>query len=235
MRKNTAIILAAGQGKRMGSNVNKQFLTLAEKPVLYHTIKAFSDNKNIDDIIVLCAEDEMEYCKKNIIEKYDLKKVRALVKGGKERQDSVYNGLKAIEPCDIVLIHDGARPFVTENIINDGIKNAEKYGACTCGVKSKDTIKIKDKEGFAKETLNREDTFIVQTPQCFKYDIILFCHEKLRKTKEQVTDDAMIVEKFDRKVYLYEGSYLNIKLTTPEDMIIGENILKNKYKYVCNI
>ncbi len=145
MRKNTAIILAAGQGKRMGSNVNKQFLTLAEKPVLYHTIKAFSDNKNIDDIIVLCVEDEMEYCKKNIIEKYDLKKVRALVKGGKERQDSVYNGLKAIEPCDIVLIHDGARPFVTENIINDGIKNAEKYGACTCGVKSKDTIKIKDK------------------------------------------------------------------------------------------
>ncbi len=228
MRKNTAIILAAGQGKRMGANINKQFLTLLGKPVLYHTIKAFSDNENIDNIIVLCAESDMEYCKKYIIEKYDLKKVKALVKGGKERQDSVYNGLKAIESCDIVLIHDGARPFVTEEIINNGIKNAKKYGACTCGVKSKDTIKIKDKEGFAKETLNREDTFIVQTPQCFKYDIILNCHEELKKTNFEVTDDAMIVEKFNKKVYLYEGSYLNIKLTTPEDMIIGENILKNK-------
>ena len=228
MRKNTAIILAAGQGKRMGANINKQFLTLSGKPVLYHTIKAFSDNENIDNIIVLCAESDMEYCKKNIIEKYDLKKVKALVKGGKERQDSVYNGLKAIESCDIVLIHDGARPFVAEKIINNGIENAEKYGACTCGVKSKDTIKIKDKEGFAKETLNREDTFIVQTPQCFKYDIILNCHEELKKTNFEVTDDAMIVEKFNKKVYLYEGSYLNIKLTTPEDMIIGENILKNK-------
>lgn len=228
MRKNTAIILAAGQGKRMGANINKQFLTLLGKPVLYHTIKAFSDNENIDNIIVLCAESDMEYCKKNIVEKYDLKKVKALVKGGKERQDSVYNGLKAIESCDIVLIHDGARPFVTEEIINNGIENAKKYGACTCGVKSKDTIKIKDKEGFAKETLNREDTFIVQTPQCFKYDIILHCHEELKKTKFEVTDDAMIVEKFNKKVYLYEGSYLNIKLTTPEDIIIGENILKNK-------
>lgn len=228
MRKNTAIILAAGQGKRMGANINKQFLTLLGKPVLYHTIKTFSDNENIDNIIVLCAESDMEYCKKNIVEKYDLKKVKALVKGGKERQDSVYNGLKAIESCDIVLIHDGARPFVTEEIINNGIKNAKKYGACACGVKSKDTIKIKDKEGFAKETLNREDTFIVQTPQCFKYDMILNCHEELKKTKFEVTDDAMIVEKFNKKVYLYEGSYLNIKLTTPEDMIIGENILKNK-------
>ncbi|HAK41573.1 MAG TPA: 2-C-methyl-D-erythritol 4-phosphate cytidylyltransferase [Clostridium sp.] len=226
MRKNTAIILAAGQGKRMGANINKQFLTLLGKPVLYHTIKAFSDNENIDNIIVICAESDMEYCKKNIVEKYDLKKVKALVKGGKERQDSVYNGLKAIESCDIVLIHDGARLFVTEEIINNGIKNAKKYGACTCGVKSKDTIKIKDKEGFAKETLNREDTFIVQTPQCFKYDIIINCHEELKKTKFEVTDDAMIVEKFNKKVYLYEGSYLNIKLTTPEDMIIGENILK---------
>lgn len=228
MRKNIAIILAAGQGKRMKTKVNKQFLTLAGKPVLYHTIKAFSDNENVDDIIVLCAEENIDYCRKHIIEKYDFKKVKALVKGGKERQDSVYNGLKSIDTCDIVLIHDGARPFVTEKIINDGIENAKKYGACTCGVKSKDTIKIKDKEGFAKETLNRENTFIVQTPQCFKYDIILHCHEELKKTKFEVTDDAMIVEKFNKKVYLYEGSYLNIKLTTPEDMIVGENILKNK-------
>lgn len=228
MKKNIAIILAAGQGKRMKSKVNKQFLTLAGKPVLYHTIKAFSDNENIDDIIVLCAENNIEYCRKYIIEKYDFKKVKAVVKGGEERQDSVYNGLKSIDTCDIVLIHDGARPFVTEKIIDDGIKNAEKYGACTCGVKSKDTIKIKDKNDFAKETLNREDTFIVQTPQCFKYDIILQCHEKLRKSKIEVTDDAMVVEKFNKKVYLYEGSYLNIKITTPDDLIIGENILKNK-------
>lgn len=228
MERNTAIILAAGQGKRMGTKINKQFLTLQGKPVLYHTIKAFSDNINVDDIFVVCAESDVEYCKYNVVEKYGFEKVRGIVIGGKERQDSVYNGLQAIKSCDIVLIHDGARPFVTERIINDGIKNAKKYGACTCGVKSKDTIKIRDIYGFSRKTINRDDTFIVQTPQCFDYKLIIACHEMLKDDSELVTDDTMVVEKFHNKVYLYEGSYSNIKITTPEDMIIGENILSSK-------
>lgn len=228
MGKNIALILAAGQGKRMGTNTNKQFLTLQDKPVLYHTLKAFSENRNIDEIVLVCAEKDIAYCKEKIVEAYGFSKVKSLVLGGIERQDSVYNGLKAIKSCDIVLIHDGARPFITNSIIDEGIKMAKLHGACTCGVKAKDTIKLKDSDGFSKETLNRESTFLVQTPQCFNYELILSCHEKLSKDRKLVTDDTMVVEMFNHKVYLYEGSYFNIKITTPEDMIIGENILIGK-------
>ncbi len=228
MGKNIALVLAAGQGKRMGAEINKQFLTLQDKPVLYHTLKAFSENSNVDEIVLVCAEKDMDYCKNNIVEEYGFSKVKSLVLGGVERQDSVYNGLKAIKSCDIVLIHDGARPFITNNIIDEGIKMAKTHGACTCGVKAKDTIKLRDSDGFSKETLNRESTFLVQTPQCFNYDLILNCHEKLNKNKKMVTDDTMVVEMFNHRVYLYEGSYFNIKITTPEDMIIGENILNSR-------
>lgn len=227
MSKNIALVLAAGQGKRMGVEINKQFLMLHEKPVLYHTLKAFSDNDNISEIILVCAEKDKDYCKENVVNKYGFNKVKTIVLGGLERQDSVYNGLKAIKSCDIVLIHDGARPFITNDIIDEGIKMAKIHGACTCGVKAKDTIKLKDAEGFSRETLNREETFLVQTPQCFNYELILKCHEKLNEHRQLVTDDTMVVEMFKKKVYLYEGSYFNIKITTPEDMIIGENILNN--------
>lgn len=227
MGKNIALVLAAGQGKRMGAGVNKQFLTLKGKPVLYHTLKAFSENPHIDEIVLVCAEKDMDYCKNNIVKEYGFSKVKSLVLGGTERQDSVYNGLKAIKSCDIVLIHDGARPFITNKIIDEGIKMAGSHGACTCGVKAKDTIKLRDSEGFSKETLNRESTFLVQTPQCFKYELILNCHEKLNKNKKMVTDDTMVIEMFNHRVYLYEGSYFNIKITTPEDMIVGENILNS--------
>ncbi|MEG1257148.1 2-C-methyl-D-erythritol 4-phosphate cytidylyltransferase [Clostridium sp.] len=227
MKKNVALILAAGKGKRMGTKVNKQFLTLQGKPILYHTLKVFSENTNIDYIILLCSEADIEYCRENVVNKYGFTKVKAIVQGGEERQDSVYNGLKVIEDCNIVLIHDGARPFVTQNIINKGIENAEKHGACTCGVKSKDTIKLRNVDGFSNKTLSRDDTFIVQTPQCFDYRVILDSHKKLNERRELVTDDTMVVEKFNHKVYLYEGSYFNIKITTPEDMIVGENILRS--------
>ncbi len=230
MGKNIALVLAAGQGKRMGAGINKQFLMLQEKPILYHTLKAFSDNDNINEIVLVCAEKDMNYCKENVVNAYSFDKVKAIVLGGAERQDSVYNGLKAIKSCDIVLIHDGARPFITNDIIDEGIRMAKTYGACTCGVKAKDTIKLKDDEGFSSETLNREDTFLVQTPQCFDYRLILKCHEKLNEDRQLVTDDTMVVEMFNQRVYLYEGSYFNIKITTPEDMIIGENILNSKMR-----
>jgi 2-C-methyl-D-erythritol 4-phosphate cytidylyltransferase len=226
MSKNYAVIVAAGRGRRMEANINKQFLRIKDKPLLYYSLNTFSNSDLIDGIIIVCAESEIDYCKKEIVEKYKIDKVLKIVSGGKERQDSVYNGLKAIEDCEIVLIHDGARPFITDDIIGSGIKYAKIYGACTCGVMPKDTIKIRNKEGFSTETPDRNKLFLVQTPQCFKYNLISNCHEKLLKKSITVTDDTTVVEYYNHKVYLYEGSYKNIKVTTPEDLDIAEKILE---------
>lgn len=228
MSNNYAIVLAAGRGKRIGANINKQFLKIKDKPLLYYSLNTFSNSNFIDGIIIVCAENEVEYCKKEIVEKYKIDKVSKVVAGGKERQDSVYNGLKAIKDCEIVLIHDGARPFVTSEIIENGIKYAKLYGASTCGVTPKDTIKIKDEEGFSNGTPNRNKLFLVQTPQCFKYSLISNCHEKLSNDCISVTDDTTVVEYYNHKVYLYEGSYDNIKITTPEDLDIAEKIVEKR-------
>lgn len=227
MCKVSVVIVAGGKGRRMGAKVNKVFLTLGGKPLLYHTLKNFSQNKYINEIIVVTAQDETDFCFNEIIKKYNINKVSAVISGGIERQDSVYNGLKALKNCDIVLIHDGARPFVNDRMIEEGIKNAKDYGACACGVKPKDTMKVIDKNNFSEKTVDRESLFIVQTPQCFKYDIIMQCHKCIKIDKLMVTDDTSIVENYGYKVFLYEGSYNNIKITTPEDLAIGEEILKN--------
>ncbi|WP_035292604.1 2-C-methyl-D-erythritol 4-phosphate cytidylyltransferase [Clostridium sp. KNHs214] len=227
MSKNCAIILAAGKGVRMRAGVNKQYIELGDRPVIYYTLKAFEHSDIIDDIIIVAAKDEIEYCRKEVVEKYKIEKVSKIVEGGKERQDSVVNGLEEIEKCDIVLIHDGARPFVNKRIIEDGIKYAKKYGAAACGVPPKDTIKIRYQDGFSKETLKRNELFCVQTPQTFQYKLILNCHRKLNKDNVRVTDDTMVVERYGNKVYLYEGDYNNIKITTPEDLIICRGLLDN--------
>ncbi len=226
MKGNYAIIVAAGKGKRMGTTINKQFIEIKGKPILYYSIKAFSVNPLIDGIILVCAETEIEYCKREVVDKYDLQKVVKLVAGGKERQDSVFNGLKALENCSVVLIHDGARPFVISKIIEDGIKYSNLYGACACGVRPKDTLKIRKENGFSSSTLDRESLFAVQTPQCFKYDLIYDCHKKLMDEKIHVTDDTMVAEHYGNKVYLYEGSYDNIKVTTPEDLNMAKSIVE---------
>ncbi|MEI3336625.1 MAG: 2-C-methyl-D-erythritol 4-phosphate cytidylyltransferase [Clostridium sp.] len=220
----SAIILAGGKGKRMGKDISKQFILVKDKPIIYYTIKKFSDCKLIDEIILVLPKDEIEYCKKEVLEKYSLK-VDKIIAGGKERQDSVYNGLKALKNSDIVLIHDGARPFVSEKIILDGIENAKKYGAAAPGVMPKDTIKVKDDFSFSKETLKRESLIAIQTPQVFKKDIIVKCHERVRENNVFVTDDTMVVEKYGYKVYLYDGDYINIKVTTPEDLILCEYLV----------
>ncbi|MBV7274488.1 2-C-methyl-D-erythritol 4-phosphate cytidylyltransferase [Clostridium sp. PL3] len=225
MSKNYAIIVAAGKGKRMRTDINKQFLNIKDKPLIYYTLKTFADSKAVDGIIIVCAEDEIEYCKHEIVEKYQIAKVLKIVSGGKERQNSVYNGINVIKNCEIVLIHDGARPFVNDRIIEEGIKYAKEYGACACGVVPKDTIKIRDIKGFSTSTLNRNEVFSVQTPQCFRYDLILKCYRKLNKEKVNVTDDTAVVNYYGNPVYLYEGSYDNIKITTPEDLYIAENII----------
>lgn len=222
----SAIILAGGKGKRMNSSISKQFIEIKGKPIIYYTIKKFNDNKKIDNIVVVLSQEEIEYFKENILKKYDLK-VDKIVIGGTERQDSVYNGLKSLEntETDIVLIHDGARPFISDRIIEDGIKYASIYGACAPGVMPKDTIKIKEKNNFSIDTPNRETLVAIQTPQVFKFREILECHKKVKMDKVVVTDDTMVVERYGTKVYLYDGEYTNIKVTTPEDLILGEKLI----------
>ena len=222
----SAIILAGGKGKRMNSSISKQFIEIKGKPIIYYTIKKFNDNKKIDNIVVVLSQEEIEYFKENILKKYDLK-VDKIVIGGAERQDSVYNGLKSLEntETDIVLIHDGARPFISDRIIDEGIKYAIMYGACAPGVMPKDTIKIKEKNNFSIDTPNRETLVAIQTPQVFKFKEVLKCHERVKMDKVVVTDDTMVVERYGNKVYLYDGEYTNIKVTTPEDLILGEKLI----------
>ncbi|MBS6183588.1 MAG: 2-C-methyl-D-erythritol 4-phosphate cytidylyltransferase [Clostridium celatum] len=222
----SAIILAGGKGKRMNSSISKQFIEIKGKPIIYYTIKKFNENKKIDNIVVVLSKEEIEYFKENILKKYDLK-VDKIVIGGAERQDSVYNGLKSLENSgtDIVLIHDGARPFISDRIIDDGIEYAAIYGACAPGVMPKDTIKIKGKSNFSIDTPNRETLVAIQTPQVFKFREILECHKKVKIDKVVVTDDTMVVERYGNKVYLYDGEYTNIKVTTPEDLILGEKLI----------
>ena len=222
----SAIILAGGKGKRMGSAIRKQFIDIKGKPIIYYTLKKFSENKKIDNIIVVLPEDEVKYFKENILKKYELR-INKIVIGGKERQDSVYNALKSLKnsSTDIVLIHDGARPFISERIINEGIKFAEIYGAAAPGVMPKDTIKVKNEKNFSVDTPNRANLVSIQTPQVFKFDEILECHEKIRYNGEKVTDDTMVVEKYGYSVYLYDGEYTNIKVTTPEDLILAERLI----------
>ena len=222
----SAIILAGGKGKRMRSAISKQFIDIKSKPIIYYTLKKFSENKKIDNIIVVLPEDEVKYFKENILKKYELR-INKIVIGGKERQDSVYNALKSLKnsSTDIVLIHDGARPFISERIINEGIKFAEIYGAAAPGVMPKDTIKVKNEKNFSVDTPNRANLVSIQTPQVFKFDEILECHEKIRYNGEKVTDDTMVVEKYGYSVYLYDGEYTNIKVTTPEDLILAERLI----------
>ena len=220
----SAIVLAGGRGKRMNYHKSKQFIEIKGKPVLVYTLEKFIYNKSIDEVILVLPEDEVDYCKKEVLQRYSLK-VDRIVIGGKERQDSVFNALEALEKADIVLIHDGARPFISEKIIEEGIKYANIYGAAAPGVTPKDTIKIKNEDNISVDTPDRNTLVAVQTPQCFKYDEIYQCHRKIKEENAIVTDDTSVVERYGHKVYLYEGDYTNIKITTPEDLILAERLI----------
>lgn len=220
----SAIILAGGRGTRMGSDISKQFIEVDGKPMLYYTLNTFINSELIKEIILVLPKNEIEYCKINVLDKYNLN-VNKIVEGGKERQDSVYNALKEVENSKLVLIHDGARPFTTDRIIEEGITFARKYGAAAPGVTPKDTIKVIDSNNFSKETPNRNTLVSIQTPQVFKTDMIISCHEKVREENVKVTDDTMVVERYNHKVYIYKGDYENIKVTTKEDLILAEKLV----------
>ena len=233
---NTAVVLSAGKGKRMQSKIHKQYLLIDNKPVIYYSLKVFEDSF-IDSVVLVVGKDEEEYCRKEIIEKYGFKKVKAIVQGGKERYHSVCNGINAIcWDCDYVFIHDGARPFVTQEILERAYEQVAKDNACVVGMPSKDTVKIADNDGYVSTTPQRARVWTVQTPQVFSASLICYAYEELgRREKElldrgiQITDDAMVVEEIcGRKVRLTEGSYENMKLTTPEDLEIAETFLRRK-------
>lgn len=242
--RHIAIVLAAGRGKRMNSKVAKQYLLLRDKPVLYYALRQF-ENSFIDDVVLVTAKDEISYCKEEIVEKYGFTKVRNIVAGGQERYHSVYQGLLAaqeelckhaavcMEEDFCVYIHDGARPFISEEILVRARESVLQYGSGVVGMPVKDTIKIADEEGFAVSTPKRSLVWQVQTPQCFLASVIMPAYGKLMEQEEElseqgvaITDDAMVVELLtEERVKLTEGSYENIKITTPEDLVVAEGFL----------
>ncbi|MEY8325374.1 2-C-methyl-D-erythritol 4-phosphate cytidylyltransferase [Lachnospiraceae bacterium 54-11] len=229
-----AVVLAAGSGKRMGSKTKKQYMSIAGRPVIYYSLKTFQDSF-IDEIVLVVSPGDTRFCQKEIVEKYGFDKVRHIVEGGKERYHSVAAGLNSVSDFDYVFIHDGARPMVTAEILDRSLVCVRRYGACVAGVQVKDTIKIADGEGKISATPNRNFMWAVQTPQVFAYPLIKEAYTLLLSREEEilasgvaVTDDAMVVETLTgRTVKLVEGSYKNIKITTPEDIQIAEIFLKN--------
>lgn len=234
-KKAAAIVLAAGQGKRMQSKVQKQYLLIQDKPVLYYALKTFEES-SVKQVILVVGQGEKDYCREQIVEAYGFGKVKAIVEGGRERYHSVYAGLKAIAAdIDYVLIHDGARPFLTQAMIARSLEVVQVHDACVVGMPVKDTIKIADRDGFAKETPPRSQVWMIQTPQVFRCDLIREAYTKLMEQEDSfqqqgivITDDAMVVELLGNcPVKLVEGSYQNIKITTPEDLEIAEIYVKN--------
>ena len=240
----TAIILAAGSGSRMQSAVAKQFLPLKEKPLIWYALHAVEESRIIDDCILVTAEQDIPYVREEIVQKYHFTKVNIITSGGAERYLSVGRALQLIADGRLkvpnehgyVFIHDGARPFLTEKILEDTYAAAVQYQACVAAVQSKDTVKISDGEGFALSTPDRRTVWNIQTPQVFETSLILQAYERLKnrlpRMQEQgiqVTDDASVVELFtETRVKLVEASYQNIKITTPEDMKTAEAFLEDK-------
>lgn len=230
--KCTAIVLSAGKGKRMGTDRAKQYLDLCGKPVLYYCLRAFQDSF-IDEIVIVASGDDFEYLKEEIVDKYGIKKVTKIVEGGAERYDSVLNGLRAAGSCNYIFIHDGARPFIDDDILNRAYETVKRYGSAIVSVPSKDTVKTVDSEGITVDTPDRKTVWLMQTPQVFSYKPILEAYERMAGSHSLagITDDAMVMERFgDLPVHVSEGSYRNIKITTPEDMLIAEAFINDMRK-----
>ncbi len=226
-----AIVLAAGQGKRMGASVQKQYIELEGKPLIYYALNTFQKSEIIDTILLVVGKGQVSYAKDEIVRKYEFSKVNAVVEGGEERYDSVWQGLKAIDKergISYIFIHDGARPFVNEEMLRRGYDCAERFRACVAGMPSKDTVKLADKNDFAVSTPERKYVWTIQTPQIFEKDLIVDAYSKLMgEEHSDVTDDAMAVERtMGVPVKMFRGSYENIKITTPEDLSIAKVFLE---------
>ncbi|HDL07562.1 MAG TPA: 2-C-methyl-D-erythritol 4-phosphate cytidylyltransferase [Desulfobacteraceae bacterium] len=232
----SAVIVAAGSGTRMNNSVRKQYLILAGRPVLSHTLLIFDSCHFIDKIFLVVPEKDFNFCCKNIILPLKLHKKIDLVSGGKRRQDSVYNGLVAADNADnkkegIVAIHDGVRPFIRPCQLETCIDGAKKFGACILGIPAFETLKQTDNACFTAKTINRDDVWLAQTPQAFKCSIIIKAHENARREGYTGTDDAQLVERLGKKVKVTKGSRFNIKITTEEDLLLADLII-NSFKQI---
>ena len=223
--KNIAIVAAAGSGSRMKTKENKQFLMLGGYPVLAVTLLKLSKSKLIDEIIVVAKESDIVTVSK-LIGEYNISKITSIVPGGATRQESVYLGLKEITDDSIVLIHDGARPFFSDDLLIELIESANKYGATAPGIVPKDTIAVVSKDGFFKEITERATLRALQTPQVFKSSLIQDAHQKAREEKREFTDDCSLFTFYGGKVFITEGEANNIKITVPEDIPIAKLLME---------
>lgn len=237
----TAVVLAAGSGSRMKSRIAKQFMMLGDKPLIYYALQVIEASEIIDDCILVTGAEDIPWVRREIVEKYRFHKIKTVIAGGEERYASVANALRLIagreeerEDRDgYVFIHDGARPFLTEEILERTYWAVQKFHACVAAVPSKDTVKIADEQDFALETPERRLVWNIQTPQVFDTQLIVEAYARLEQKLPElkggnvpVTDDASVVELFtDCRVKLVEGSYENIKITTPEDLKMAAAIL----------
>lgn len=226
-----AVVLAGGRGKRMKTTLAKQYLMLQKKPILYYSLEVFEASDLIDDIILVVGKGQIPYCRREIVENYQFQKIRAVVEGGAERHHSVWEALKILEQNGMkkgyVFIHDGARPFINEEILTRAYQEVCKSRACVVGMPVKDTIKMVNEEDFCVHTPERAKVWAMQTPQAFEYKIIKSAYDKLMQKEIMVTDDAMVVEQFmNIPVKLIKGTYENIKITTQEDWKIAEVLME---------
>jgi 2-C-methyl-D-erythritol 4-phosphate cytidylyltransferase len=225
--KTAAVIVSAGKGHRLPGEKKKQFLSLAGKPILCHTLDRFEACPSIDFIHLVVGQEDMTYALQEIVEAYGYRKISQIVPGGKLRQESVKNGIDTLSSeVDIVAIHDGVRPFVTQKMIEESIQGARQFKAVVLAMPVKETIKRVGLDRTVLKTLDRESLWLIQTPQTFQLDLIRQALHKATEDGFIGTDDASLVERIGGKVHILPGSYTNIKITTPEDLILGHLILK---------
>ncbi len=229
-----AVVPAAGRGVRMGAGVPKQFLTLGGVPLLVHSLQTFEAAHIISEIILVVPQDDCQYCREDIVPSYGLKKVSQVIAGGRRRQDSVLNGVRAANSAtDIVVVHDAVRPFVTLKMITQVVEATRNHGAAIVAMPMRDTVKRVNGEGIIKETLNREELWLAQTPQAFRRDVLLRAHQQGETDGVDATDDAFLVERLGLTVAIVQGSSDNIKVTRPEDLHMGEAIFTAKSSGNC--
>jgi len=225
--KTVAIIPAGGSGNRMGKDIPKQYLLMGNMPILIHTLKVFQESTQVDDIFLILSAEYVKNAEQMIVQRYNLSKVIRILPGGKHRQDSVRSGVDALGAAyDIVVIHDGVRPFVSAELIKMVIGEAVLAGAVSVGVPVKDTIKSLDSHGFVDKTLNRNKLWLTQTPQAFSALLIQEAYRRAYEDDYYSTDDAALVERMGKKVKMLTGFYENIKITTESDLRWGELFLK---------
>jgi 2-C-methyl-D-erythritol 4-phosphate cytidylyltransferase len=231
---NIAIILASGMGKRMGAGKNKTLLELGKKPLIFYALENFEKSSSIDKIILVVKEYEKKIFQK-IVEKYNFQKIEAIISGGKERQDSGYNGVifvkenfKKMEKDSVLVFHNGANPFVSEDEVEEAIFNAKKFGASVVAHKTKDTIRQVDKSGKSLGVIDRTQLWNMQTPQAIKFSLAVKAFQKAKEDNFLGTDDVSLVERLGKKVKVIQASENNFKITTPIDLELARIILKNK-------